>query len=1085
MRRLLIPALAVPLAFGCGPRLHAEAARPGTGVEMARETPAGRAGSQAASPGEPALAQPGIHPDGREIAFVAGGDLWVVPAAGGDARLLVGHEANESRPLYSPDGSRLAFVSDRAGSDDLYVLELGTGVLTRVTWGDAAESLDAWSVDGAWLYFTSNADDIGGMTDVYRVAVAGGTPAPVSADRYAPEFFAAPSPDGATVALSGRGRMAFGQWWRNGHSHIDESEIWLVEAAGGAAPSYRRLSAPGGKHLWPLWTRGGGAVVYVSDRSGTENLWLQEVGGAAEALTRFEDGRLLWPTITRDGATVAFERDFGIWTLDTATGRAAPVPVTLRGAIRRPATEHLRLSSDFSELALSPDGRKVAFVARGDVFATSAADGGPARRVTETVAPEAEPAWAPDSRRLAYTSRRSGTMRVHLYDFATGQEREVSAAGADHATPTFSPDGRELAFVRDGRRLVVVQLEGGGERVVAEGQLWRPPFGGGRPLAWSPDGKWLAFLATDGRMFTNVNVVPADGSAAPVAVSRLANTFAGSLAWAPDGKAIYFDTQHRTEDGQIARIDLVPRVPVFREARFDSLFRPEETGSRSGGEEGGRGGSSPDSVSVAIEHAGIHRRLELLPLGVDAGPFAISPDGATLVFLASAEGQTNLYAWSLDPLAEERPVARQLTSSPGGKGLPTFGPDGKEVYFLDRGRMKAVEVTSGKERSVETVAELVVDFHAEKEVVFDQAWAYMRDHFYDEGMHGADWEAVREAWSPRVAAAQNREELERLLNLMLGELNASHLGHTEPSGRSAETGRLGVRWDPRGLEAGRFTVAEALPLGPAAVAGIAAGERVVAVDGAPLGPGVALDRLLENRVGDRVTLTVAAARGGAERSVTLKPVSTGAERALRYRAWVESRREYVDSVSGGRLGYVHMPDMGMGSLRQLIVDLDAANFGREGVVIDVRANNGGFVNAYALDVFARRGYITMEVRGYPAVPARSMLGQRSLELPTVLVTDMHSLSDAEDFAEGYRTLGLGPVVGEPTAGWIIYTWGAQLVDGSFLRMPRSRIRAHDGQVMELNPRPVDVPVVRPLGESYGGGDRQLDAAVQVLLERID
>ena len=684
-------------------------------------------------------------------------------------------------------------------------------------------------------------------------------------------------------------------------------------------------------------------------------------------------------------------------------------------------------------------------------------------------------------------------MKVYVYDFATGAERELSAAGADHATPVFSPDGERLAFARGGRELVVVELGSGRERVVATAALWRPPFGQARPLAWSPDGRWLAFFATDGRMFTNVHVVPADGSAPAAAISRLANSSAASLAWAPDGKSLYFDTQHRTEDGRIARIDLVPRVPRFREARFDSLFAPSDTPTdgpargkgTDGGAEAGDGAPSPGDVRVDVELEGIHRRLALLPLGVDAGPLALSPDGGTLVFVASAEGQLNLYAWELDPLSEEPPVARQLTASPGGKGTPWFSPDGKEVFFLDRGRLKAVEVAGGKERSIAAVAELETDFHAEKQVVFDQAWTYMRDHFYDAGMHGADWDAVRAAWAPRVAAAQSPAELERLMDLMLGELNASHLGHTEPTGRSAETGRVGIRWNPGALADGRFVVAETLPLGPAAVAGIRPGERVLAIGGTPLDAAIAVDRLLANTVGDRVTFRVGDDDGRRARAVTLKPVSTGAEKELAYRAWVESRRAYVDRASDGRLGYVHMPDMGWGSLQQLIVDLDAANFGRDGVVIDVRANNGGFVNAYALDVFARRGYITMEVRGFPAVPARSMLGQRALELPTVLVTDMHALSDAEDFAEGYRTLGLGPVVGEPTAGWIIYTWGARLVDGSFLRMPRSTIRGHDGQVMERNPRPVDVPVSRPLGESFTGRDRQLDAAVRVLLERLD
>ena len=199
---------------------------------------------------------------------------------------------------------------------------------------------------------------------------------------------------------------------------------------------------------------------------------------------------------------------------------------------------------------------------------------------------------------------------------------------------------------------------------------------------------------------------------------------------------------------------------------------------------------------------------------------------------------------------------------------------------------------------------------------------------------------------------------------------------------------------------------------------------------------------------------------------------------------MEQKREYVAKASGGRLGYVHMFDMSAGALSQLHVDLDADNHARDGVVIDVRNNNGGFVNVYAIDVFARRGYFNMLSRGLPSVSSRTLLGQRALERPTILVTNQHSLSDAEDFTEGYRTLKLGKVVGEPTAGWIIYTGGITLIDGSVLRMPGTKIFASDGTPMEMHPRPVDVAVRRPVGESYTGKDVQLDTAVAELLKQI-
>jgi tricorn protease len=330
--------------------------------------------------------------------------------------------------------------------------------------------------------------------------------------------------------------------------------------------------------------------------------------------------------------------------------------------------------------------------------------------------------------------------------------------------------------------------------------------------------------------------------------------------------------------------------------------------------------------------------------------------------------------------------------------------------------------------------------------------------------------------------------MRRIAALMIGELNASHLGISAPPGGGGNAGGLlGLDFDRAEYESnGRLKITGVVPLGPSALgSGIARGDYLLAVDGETLGPRVNLDALLENKVNRRTVLRIAkTAAGGDARDVAVRPVTAATERGLRYRQWVADRRAYVARASNNRLGYVHMPDMSAGSLSQLYIDLDADNIGKDGVVIDIRNNNGGFVNAYALDVFGRQHYLNMTQRGTPTAPARSALGQRSLEKPTVLVTNQHSLSDAEDFTEGYRAMKLGKVVGEPTAGWIIFTWNTRLMDGTVLRLPRSRIDDRNGAPMEMHPRPVDVEVKRPIGESYGPKDSQLDKAIEVLLASL-
>jgi C-terminal processing protease CtpA/Prc len=281
-------------------------------------------------------------------------------------------------------------------------------------------------------------------------------------------------------------------------------------------------------------------------------------------------------------------------------------------------------------------------------------------------------------------------------------------------------------------------------------------------------------------------------------------------------------------------------------------------------------------------------------------------------------------------------------------------------------------------------------------------------------------------------------------------------------------------------------VTEVIALSPVAiVGGVKPGDYLLAVDGRTIDQTTNVDELLNYKIGRRVSLTVSSTADGAvKREVIVRPVNGATERGLLYRQWVEKNREYVAKASNGRLGYAHMFDMSTASLNQLHIDLDAENYGKDGVVIDIRNNSGGFVNVYAIDVLARRGYLTMTFRGMNGTPARTVLGQRALNRPTILVTNQHSLSDAEDFTEGYRTLKLGQVVGEPTAGWIIFTWNQSLIDGTNFRLPRVKITANDGTDMERNPRPVDVEVTRPIGETLTDRDSQLDAAVRELLKQL-
>ncbi|MBS0334885.1 MAG: PD40 domain-containing protein, partial [Proteobacteria bacterium] len=993
---------------------------------LAAAVVSGMAQAQPVAP-KPALATPALSPDGNEIAFASGGDIWTVPAAGGVARLLITDPATEERPIYSPDGKELAFTSTRNGAANIYIMTLASGQVRRLTWSDTNEQLDAWSRDGKWIYFSSGANDVARQSDVFRVAATGGTPLEVSRERFLAEFNAAPSPDGQTVALMAKG-LSGTQWWRNGHAHIDEAELWLKPLATGAP--YRRLLGPDAKHLWPMWSPDGGAIYYMSDASGSENLWkLAAAGGQPVQITRFTSGRVLFPSIAKDGSAIVFERDFGVWKLDLKTGQAAQVQVALRGAPASAGDRRLN-ETNFQQMALSPDGRKVAIVAHGEVFAASAKDGGPAERVTDKGGIQSELYWSPDSRRVAYIALRGLASHVFTYDFATRRERAITSGGGFDSAVSWSPDGKTLAYVRDRKELRTVALSDAGEpqrdALVFTGQI--AGFGGSAP-AWSPDSKWLAFAVTDAKSFRNVWVIPATGGEARP-ISFLANGDASTIVWSKDGKYIVFDTAQRSEDVHIVRVDLLPHVPRYREDEFRDLFRqPDRTLPNTPATTPATPGAptarppepnapptpertdpatdakvaeaavdkatkppappKPPVTPVRIVFDGIRERATYLPLGVSAETPAISPDGKTLVFRSSLSGDSVLYSYNLDELVREPPTPQQIASSRRPKRFYAFTPDSKSLFYLDGGVVTTTTLEAPRPRPVAISAEMEVSFGQEKMAAFDQAWSLLDRGFFDPKFHGQDWAALRARFAPYVEGAHTGDEMRRLTNLMIGELNASHSGiNRPPNGYGPpRIGDLGLRFDREAYEAGKgLVVREVITLGPAFIEGsIKPGDVLLAVNGRALGPQTDLDELMLDRAGKRTVLTVRT--GSATRQAVVRPVSAQVASGLLYRHWIEGERAYVDKISGGRLGYVHIADMSSEALDQLYLDLDAQNQGKDGVVVDVRNNNGGFVNGYVLDVFTRRNYLTMTSRGQGPVPSRQALGQRALGLPTVLLTN--------------------------------------------------------------------------------------------------
>lgn len=480
-----------------------------------------------------------------------------------------------------------------------------------------------------------------------------------------------------------------------------------------------------------MWSVDAKRLYFVSDRGGTENLWVMSPsGGPARVLTQFRDGRLLWPTISHDGRQIVFEREFAIWLLDIATGKVGPVPITVPAAPPATVVRGVDVSGKIEELAVSPDGRQIAVLARGEVF-LAPRQGGTGTRLTRTAARESMLCWYPQGQRLAYVSERTGNFHLFLYDIGTAVERQLTFSAEGDYSPAWSPDGRHLAFVRGATELVVLDLERNQQRVLAKASIGRPPvrMSRNRVLAWSPDGRWIAFASDGPGTFRNVSVVSIEGGPARQ-VSQLANIEMGALSWHPDGTSLLFDTGIDGEGQRFARVWLAPTAP-----RFPAASGPQPPRlTRSGIPESSAAGTVPALPAqppLEIRTEGIHRRLSLLPLGLPVNyQHTVSSDGRWLAFVGNAAGQSNVYLYSLDETAPAI-TSRPLTATAGAKLSPQFSPDSQEVFFLEGGRILAVGLGGGAVRPIPVTAEVDVDFDQEKGAMFAQAWLYLQSGFYD------------------------------------------------------------------------------------------------------------------------------------------------------------------------------------------------------------------------------------------------------------------------------------------------------------------------------------------------------------------
>ncbi len=1024
------------------------------------------------------LRQPTIS--ATHVAFAYGSDLWVVARTGGLARRLTSTPAIESDPHFSPDGRMIAFTSNRSGNPDVYVVSVDGGDPTRLTWYPVGSYARGWTRDGRRvLYATSRETAPVGYNRLWTVPVEGGPstvlPAPWGND-------GSYSPDGRRVVVD---RMTRWDWeWRS-YRGGQNTPLTILDLA---TLDEVRLPNERTTDRFPVWH--GNTIYFVSDRDWAMNVWAYDVNARTERqVTRFRDAEVKSLAATADA--LVFEQDGYIHTLDPATGRSQRLEITVQGDFPWAETRWQDVTQSAGAVSLSPTGKRVLMQARGEIFTVPVEEGDSRNLSRSSDAADRAPVWSPDGKQVAwFQDRGDGYALVIAGQDGVGELHRIPIGESKMAwEPAWSPDGKFIAFVDDDVRIRLVE--------VATGQLRTADVGGtniergGMGLTWSPDSRWLAYAKTWPNNLRRIVVWSLESGTPTPLTDAMAD--ARAPAWDRDGRHLYFlastdvalgsgwantsATQARSTYGAYATVlragDATPFVPRSDEEAAPPPARPD-TGA----------------VRVQIDLAGVERRILALPMPVrNYQAMVAGPRGSVFIGEAGDTPGLTVHKFVLS--------TRRAEVFTRGVNLLSVSRDGEKVLLRTGQQWRVVATARPPDATSTGVLQvnlrMQLDRRAEWRQMFAEGWRYERDFFYDPGMHGNDWNAVRRRYEPLVEHVRHRADLNYVLDQVNGELSVGHSfvgGGDHPPVDTVRVGLLGAdlaavggRW-----RIGRIYTFESWNPGLAAPldrpgARVAVGNYLVAVDGVELTASQDPYRALDGTA-DRQTVLTLNDRPSMEGAWTVTVVPIRNEGALRQRAWVEDNRRKVDELSGGRLAYAWIPNTGGGGVvsfnRYVFAQQD-----RAGAVIDERFNGGGNLDDYMVDYMTRtlRGAITNEVpNGAPLLLPQGVLG------PKVLLINERAGSGGDYFPWAFRQQQAGPLIGTRTWGGLVKSSvHYALIDGGTMTAPDNAVfdPINNRWVGENEGIAPDIEVLIDAKSFAQGRDPQLERGVQEALRLLE
>ncbi|HET7790621.1 MAG TPA: S41 family peptidase [Gemmatimonadales bacterium] len=1036
---------------------------------------------------------PAIH--GETIVFAAEGDLWTVSTSGGVAQRLTTHPAIEANPAISADGRTLAFTASYEGTNgtaEIYTMPVAGGLPTRRTWDGGRPSFVTWTPDGQVLYATAAYSTLPDA-QLVQIDTATGARTVVPLEQASDGNY---GPDGT---------LYFTRWPFQG-SHTKRykggtvQQIWkYAKGAGEAVPLTADFD---GTSKTPMWWQG--RIYFVSDRDGTMNLWSMAPDGKdLKQLTHHDGWDIQTPSL--DQGKVVYQLGADLWLFDAASGKDQQLDVTLTSDLDQEREKWIATPMDYLTAAhLSPSGDRVVLTARGQVFVAPVAQG---RFVEATRKPGVRYRSArffPDGKALYALSDETGeTEWWRLPANGVGApEQLTSDAKVLRFDGVASPDGQLLAYVDKNQELWLYAVASKKNTRIAAS-----PDGGFGDLSWSPDSKWLAYVAPTQTFSQLMLYSVADGKATAVTDDRVDSY---SPAWSADGKWLYF-----LSDRNFQTLVGAPWGPREPEPFFDHQTRiyglalqaglrwpfqaPDELSDAAASPaHDTRKSDAADSTRKAeVQLAGLATRLYQVP--VPAGNYgSLSTNGSRLFWLSSAttvEGENSLQALDVSNKAGNDPasIAQSVRSYElSGDGKKLLVRKGQELDVIDAST--GPDANLGKGRVDLAGWTFPIDPREEWREMFDEAWRLERDYFYDRHMNGVDWPAMKKKYAPLVDRVASRGDLSDIFGQMIGELSALHMfvygGDFRKGDAAIAPASLGAVL-ARDAAAGGYRVVHVFrtdpdypdAMSPLALPGVnvADGDLIQAINGVSTVSVPDPAELLRNQAGKQVLLRVKPAGGAPARDVVVVPISQGRAFGLRYDEWEYTRRLAVDSASHGAIGYVHLRAMGGGDMAQFERDF-YPSFNRQGMIIDVRHNNGGNIDSWVLEKLMRRAWFYWQ----PNIGNPSWNMQWAFRGHLVVLCDQRTASDGEAFTEGFRRLGLGRVIGARTWGGEIWLSSDNiLVDRGIATAAETGVYGPEGQwLIEGHGVDPDTTVDNLPHATFTGRDAQLDAAIQYLQQEI-